>query len=75
MQRTPVIASDGFALLAHTFGDPRAARAGVLIVPAMGVEQQYYAAFAQWLAAQGYFVVTFDYPGGFRCRRDDVGHT
>ncbi len=63
MHRTPVIAGDGFALLAHTFGDAHSARAGVLIVPAMGVEQQYYAPFAQWLAAQGYFVATFDYRG------------
>jgi len=63
MRRTPVVAADGFPLLAHTFGDARTARAGVLIVPAMGVEQQYYAAFAQWLAAQGHFVATFDYRG------------
>jgi len=29
----------------------------------MGVEQAYYADFAHWLAAQGYWVVTFDYRG------------
>ena len=58
-----VIAADGFELRAHTFGDSRSARAGVLIVPAMGVEQHYYAAFAHWLAQQGYFAVTFDYRG------------
>ncbi|MGZ8254664.1 MAG: alpha/beta hydrolase family protein, partial [Burkholderiaceae bacterium] len=43
--------------------DSQAARAGVLVVPAMGVGQQYYSAFSQWLAARGYFVVTFDYRG------------
>ncbi len=63
MKHTTVAAGDGYPLAAHTFGDSHAARAGVLIVPAMGVEQQYYSAFAQWLAARGYFVVTFDYRG------------
>jgi len=63
MKQTTVAAGDGYPLAVHTFGDAHAARAGVLIVPAMGVEQQYYAAFAQWLAARGYFVVTFDYRG------------
>lgn len=35
----------------------------VLIVPAMGVTQDYYAAFATWLAQQGFLTVTFDYRG------------
>ena len=37
MKHTGVAADDGFPLSAHTFGDARAAQAGVLIVPAMGV--------------------------------------
>ena len=41
-------------------GEPRAA---VLVVPAMGVTQAYYGPFAQWLAAQGFLVATFDYRG------------
>lgn len=41
-------------------GEPRAA---ALVVPAMGVTQAYYAPFAQWLAAQGFLVATFDYRG------------
>jgi predicted alpha/beta hydrolase len=41
-------------------GEPRAA---VLVVPAMGVTQAYYAPFAQWLAAQGFLAATFDYRG------------
>jgi predicted alpha/beta hydrolase len=69
MKHTTVAAGDGFPLSAHTFGDAQAARAGVLIVPAMGVEQQYYATFAHWLAARGYFVVTFDYRGMGHSRR------
>lgn len=41
-------------------GDTKGA---ILIVPAMGVTQKYYAAFATWLATQGYLVATFDYAG------------
>ena len=44
-------------------------RAGVLIVSAMAVEQEYYEPFAQWLAEQGYFVATFDYRGIGRSRK------
>lgn len=56
-------AADGFALHGHLHGEPSTARAGLLIVPAMGVEQRYYAEFAQWLAGQGFAVLTFDYRG------------
>lgn len=48
-----------------------ARRSGVLIVPAMGFEQQSYA-FAQWLAALGHFVVTFDYRGMGHSRRGSL---
>jgi predicted alpha/beta hydrolase len=61
--RHTVTTSDRFALVATTFGDSHSARAGVLIVPAMGVEQHFYAAFAHWLAQRGFFAVTFDYRG------------
>lgn len=61
--RHTVTTRDGVELEATDFGDARACRAGVLIVPAMGVEQRYYAAFAHWLAEQGFFAVTFDYRG------------
>ncbi len=40
-----------------------AARASVVIGGAMGVRQDYYASFAQWLAGQGFRVTTFDYRG------------
>ncbi len=68
MQSITVATGDGLALGATVFGDAHAAAAGVLIVPAMGVEQNYYAPFAQWLAAQGFFVITFDYRGIARSR-------
>lgn len=38
-------------------------RAQVVIAAAIGVPQRFYAAFAQWLAGQGYAVTTFDYRG------------
>lgn len=63
MHKTTVRTADQFELHATTFGDSRTARAGVLIVSAMGVEQHYYAPFAQWLAQQGFWVATFDYRG------------
>lgn len=63
MKKTTVVTSDGFELHATTFGDAVTCRGAVLIAPAMGVEQHYYAAFAQWLAEQGFFVATFDYRG------------
>jgi predicted alpha/beta hydrolase len=72
MKHTTVAAGDGYPLSANTFGDAQAARAAVLVVPAMGVEQQYYAAFAHWLAARGYFVVTFDYRGIGHSRRGSL---
>jgi predicted alpha/beta hydrolase len=59
---------DGYTLAAATFGDAATARAGVLIVPAMGVDQRYYAAFAAWLAQRGCFVASFDYRGMGRSR-------
>ena len=54
---------DDAELAAATFGEPRGCRAGVLVVPAMAVEQTYYEPFAQWLAERGHFVATFDYRG------------
>jgi predicted alpha/beta hydrolase len=38
-------------------------KAVVLIPGAMGVRQDYYFAFAQYLAQQGYAALTFDYRG------------
>ncbi|HEY5806337.1 MAG TPA: alpha/beta fold hydrolase [Povalibacter sp.] len=51
------------AVVLQTYA-PAQPPAGIVIVPsAMGVAQSYYARFAQWLAGQGYLVVTFDYRG------------
>jgi predicted alpha/beta hydrolase len=34
-----------------------------VLAPAVGVPQTFYAAFAEWLAARGLAVTTFDYRG------------
>jgi predicted alpha/beta hydrolase len=51
------------ALVVRMFRCSEAPQAAVIIPSAMGVAQQYYTQFAQWLAEQGYHVTTFDYRG------------
>lgn len=51
------------SLVLRTFESAQTPKAVVVIPSAMGVAQNYYACFAQWLADQGYLVVTFDYRG------------
>ena len=47
-----------------TATEPVAEKRGVCVIaPATGVAQYLYDDFAQWLVAQGYDVVTFDYDG------------
>jgi predicted alpha/beta hydrolase len=54
---------DGTALAARFYPCRGAIKGAVLIGGAMGVRQDYYAPFAQWLAAQGFAVMSFDYRG------------
>ncbi|MFN4003529.1 MAG: alpha/beta fold hydrolase [Hylemonella sp.] len=55
---------DGGGALALRVWEPAGApQASVVIGAAMGVPQSYYAAYAAWLAQQGYRVWTFDYRG------------
>lgn len=61
MQR--VKTSDGATLAAHVHRPAGAPRGAVLVVPAMGVPQRYYGAFAAWLAREGFVAATFDYRG------------
>lgn len=69
MSTTTIETADGHALVARFHGEAQRAHGGVLIVPAMGVHQRYYAPFAHWLAEQGYLVATFDYRGTGESRR------
>lgn len=56
--------------IAARFYAPRApGRGAVLVVPAMGVAQTFYAPLASWLAGEGFHVATFDYRGTFASRR------
>ena len=60
---------NGHLISSYWYQPNAAPRGAVLIAPAMGVKQRFYAAFATWLATRGYLVVTFDYLGMGRSRR------
>lgn len=47
----------------RVFDSPAHPKGTVVVPSAMGVAQNFYARFAEWLAAQGYRVITFDYRG------------
>ena len=56
--------STGGAVIAARFHEPPARPVGAVVIGgAMGVKQDYYDAFAQWLATQGFLVASFDYRG------------
>ncbi len=64
-----VVTADGHRLAISRFPPQGGCKANVLIAGAMGVRQDYYAPFAESLAAQGFAVTTFDYRGmGFSRR-------
>jgi predicted alpha/beta hydrolase len=65
MQTLTLTSPDGPRLSARLFrpAEGQAAKGAVLIGGAMGVRQDYYQPFAQWLATQGYAVMSFDYRG------------
>jgi predicted alpha/beta hydrolase len=58
-----IITADENKIIGRIFLPMNEISGSVLIVPAMGTMQDYYAAFASWLAQQGYLTVTFDYRG------------
>jgi predicted alpha/beta hydrolase len=62
-------AADGYALGAATFGSGSRA---VLVMPATGVPQAYYAKFAAYLGERGFSVLTFDYRGIGRSKNGDL---
>lgn len=63
MHSAVVTAADGQPIAARFFRPEGKPKGSVLIVPAMGCSQDYYRAFASWLAAQGFVAATFDYRG------------
>lgn len=64
-QPTSLRCTDGRLLAATWFEPPvgQAVRAVAVVGPATAVPAGYYRHFAQWLAARGYAVLTFDYRG------------
>ena len=62
-------AEDGCALGATLYGSSKRA---VLVMPATGVPQSYYAKYAAYLAERGFTVLTFDYRGIGRSRNGDL---
>jgi predicted alpha/beta hydrolase len=59
-----VASADGTAIAVRVHSsNAGGAKGSVVIGGAMGVKQDFYSPFAQWLAAQGYRVFSFDYRG------------
>lgn len=63
MTKQTLRVDEGVSVALCVFEHEGTARASVVIGGAMGVRQDYYASFAQWLAQQGFRVTTFDYRG------------
>jgi predicted alpha/beta hydrolase len=63
MKQITFTARDGHPIVGHRFDRINSPKASVVIAPAMAVPQSFYAAFARFLAAEGYAVWTFDYRG------------
>jgi predicted alpha/beta hydrolase len=67
-----IVTADGHTIVARVFEPPGAPSGAVLIAPAMGVSQNYYAPLAAWLADQGFVTATFDYRGTGLSRRGSL---
>lgn len=53
----------GYKITSTEFKPDRVAEGVVIISPATGVKQTYYAKFSEFLRSEGYIVVTFDFGG------------
>ncbi len=67
-----VFTEDGTPIATRFYPPTEPARGAVILVPAMGVPQSYYGAFATWLAREGFLVATFDYRGMGLSRRSSL---
>lgn len=63
METITIRAEDGFELAGRRFSPAGKPRGVVVLSNAMGVKQDFYIPFAQFLAEQGYAALTFDYRG------------
>ncbi len=55
--------ADGAEIAAYWHEAPGTVRAVVVVAAAMGVRQDFYAAFGRWMAERGIAVLTFDFRG------------
>lgn len=58
-----ILSADGYSLAMRVYEATVPLKGWVLLAPAMGVAQDFYAPFANWLASEGYSVASFDYRG------------
>ena len=64
MYQTHRLDTQSGPIVLRSFASHRATSSAVAVIPAaMGVAQKFYASYAQWLADQGFLVITFDYRG------------
>lgn len=63
MQEQTIRTADGTPIVLRSFEPDSPDHGSVVIGGAMGVRQDYYRPFAEWLASQGWRVTTFDYRG------------
>ncbi|MEW5886518.1 MAG: alpha/beta fold hydrolase [Pseudomonadota bacterium] len=63
MRTQQIKVKDGFKLGVRVFESTGPATGSVVIAAAMGVRQDFYTPFAQWLAGQGWRVLSFSYRG------------
>jgi len=63
MEAITIRADDGFELAARRFSPAGKPRGVVVLSSAMGVKQDFYFSFAEFLAQAGYAALTFDYRG------------
>jgi predicted alpha/beta hydrolase len=67
-----VATNHGYDIASTFFHSGGAVRGSILIAPAMGVRQRFYAPLATWLASRGFLVATFDYFGIGLSRKTDL---
>jgi predicted alpha/beta hydrolase len=63
METVELITDDGVVLGATRFVPEATVKAVIVLPAAMGVKQEFYAPFAEFLTGQGFAVLTFDYRG------------
>ena len=62
-QKININCQDGYQLVANVYKPATALKGAILIGPATGIKRQFYHNFAQFLAENGYGVLTFDNRG------------